>query len=214
MENLLTTHMPPISFTISSLRDIDTLCRESAILHAPSPDPHIPNEGIGTNNIVPRSATFEVLENLNNMDLLEDGGEDLAIRTDNGGPIILKKAKNGRNTTASGVTINGGHGTAISGNAKIKVGHGGANSGNATTALNGTATSGKVTINGGSGGTAVSGDATSGDAGNSTSGSATNGGGNGSAISGDATSGDDGNATSGNLSAAEVTYQQSAAMLQ
>ncbi|KAK0222327.1 hypothetical protein IW262DRAFT_975107 [Armillaria fumosa] len=200
IENLIATHKSPISFTISGLHHIDTLCREPAVLHAPSRDDHVLNEAIGTNDIVSRSATFEVLENLNNKVLLEDGGKDLTIRADSGGPIILKKVKDGRNKTTGGVTINGGRGsTAISGNAKIKVGNGGAAaSGNATTGRNGTATTGKVTINGGSGGTAISGDAASGDGGSSTSGSASNRGSDGSAISGDATTGDGGNATSGN----------------
>ncbi|KAK0477399.1 hypothetical protein IW261DRAFT_1487450 [Armillaria novae-zelandiae] len=197
-EDLVATHKLPISFTISGQHHIDTLCREPAVLYAPSPDAHVVNEGIGTNDIVFRSATFEVLENLNNEDLLKGGGQDLTIRADNGGPVILKKVKNSRNKTTGGVTINGGRGgTAISGNAKIKVGQKGL-SGNTTTVKNGTATSGKVTINGGSGGTATSGDATTGDGGNSTSGSASTGGNDGSAISGDATTGDGGSATSGN----------------
>ncbi len=176
------------------------MCGELVVLHATSSDAHVLNEDIGINEILARSANFEVLEDLNDKGLLEDGKKDITIRADSGGPIILNKVKNGRNTTSGGVTINGGHGsTAISGNAKIKVGHGGAAlSGNATTGQNGTATSGKVTINGGSGGTATSGDASSGDDGNSTSGSATNGGSDGSAISGTAISGDRGNSTSGN----------------
>lgn len=199
-ENLIATYKSPISFTISGLHHIDTSCREPAVLHVPSPDDHVLRDGIGTNDIVSRSATFEVLENLSSKGLLEDRGKDLTIRADSGGPVILKKVKNGRNKTTGGVTINGGRGsTAVSGNAKIKVGNGGAAvSGNATTRRNGTATSGKVTINGGSGGTATSGDATSGVGGNSTSGSASNGGSDGSAITGDATTGDGGNATSGN----------------
>ncbi|PBK62143.1 hypothetical protein ARMSODRAFT_1025065 [Armillaria solidipes] len=200
-ENLVAGPKPPISFDISGIPHIDTLCGELVDFHATSSDAHVSNEGIGTNEILARSANFEVLENLNDKDLLKDGRKDITLRADSGGPIILNKVKNGRNTTSGSITINGGHGsTAISGNAKIKVGHGGAAlSGNATTGQNGTATSGKVTINGGSGGSATSGDATSGDDGNSTSGKVTiNGGSGGSAISGDAISGDSGNATSGN----------------
>ncbi|SJL17061.1 uncharacterized protein ARMOST_20603 [Armillaria ostoyae] len=188
-ESLVAGPKPPISFGISGIPHIDTLCGELVDLHATSSDAHVSNEGIGTNEILARSANFEVLENLNDKDLLEDGRKDITLRADSGGPIILNKVKNGRNTTSGGITINGGHGsTAISGNAKIKVGHGGAAlSGNATTGQNGTATSGKVTINGGSGGSAISGDAISGDSGNATSGNAINSGSGGSAISGDAT---------------------------
>ncbi|KAK0244770.1 hypothetical protein EDD85DRAFT_946074 [Armillaria nabsnona] len=196
-ECLVAGPKPPISFGISGISHIDALCGELVVLHATSSDAHVLNEDIGINEILARSANFEVSGDPNDKDSPEDGKKDITIRAD---PIILNKVKNGRNTTSGGVTINGGHvSTAISGNAKIKVGHGGAAlSGNATTGENGTATSGKVTINGGSGGTAISGNATTGDDGSSTSGSATNGGSDGSAISGNAKSGDNGNSTSGN----------------
>ncbi|KAK0201371.1 hypothetical protein DFS33DRAFT_980151 [Desarmillaria ectypa] len=187
-ESLAAAHKPFISFGVAGLHHTDPLGGESVILHATSQNARVLNEDTITN--VVESVTFEASRKINDRDLHDDGSEDVTIRADSGGAIILKNVKDAGNATSGDVTINGGGrgSTAISGDSTTNGGQGGA------------ATSGNVRINGGGrGSTAISGDTTSGQGATATGGDPPITGENGgNATSGTATTGDGGNATSGN----------------
>ncbi|PBK59213.1 hypothetical protein ARMSODRAFT_1090912 [Armillaria solidipes] len=175
-ESLVAARKPPVSFGVAGLHYIDTLCGESVVLHATSPDVYVLNEGIRPNEILAQSATPEGMGNIARRDLHEDSNEDLTIRANSGGAIKFKIVRDDGNTTSGDVAANSGHGSsvinidsngevcgttrsvAIGGNGGNTT-NGDANGGNVTV---GSTTSGGGDVIGGNGGNTASGDANGG----------------------------------------------------